>query len=94
MATKTQEKTARERYRAYQWSSDYSLRDVYGSYSEKKHKAFEDCRKKCADLDGEGLKIIAHNGWVFTAGFTYIDKTTGKYMFYYITPTYDCAVEV
>jgi hypothetical protein len=43
-------------------------------------------------FDGYDLKVVAHNGYMFTAGFMF--KEDGKQMFMYITPSKDIAVEV
>lgn len=50
--------------------------------------------RKKAELNGNGLKIISHNTSIFTAGFEYCDEKDGTAKFYYITPSYDCAVDI
>lgn len=83
MATK---KNLEKEYRRWLVSDDTELYQVYKSgCSTKKHRAMKDCRQKCEEMGGTNLKIVAHNGWMFTVGWTYIDKETGKKMFKYET---------
>lgn len=72
-------------YNRYLNSSDYELRHVYGSWSWAKENAMESCKRRMAEKDGFGLKIISHNCNVFTVGFVYTDEETGKQMFNYIS---------
>ena len=56
----------------YNRSSDYELYKCYPSgMSQSKHEAWEYCKELCKKHDGEGLKVISHNGYMFTAGFEY-----------------------
>jgi len=78
--------TERERlYNAYIDSHKYDLNDCYERCSEAKKKAFENCRKMCYEDDGYGLKIISHNGFMFTAGYLY--KKDNDIWLCYITKT-------
>lgn len=83
MATK---KNLEWEYSRYQRVATTELHEVYPSgCSTAKHWALKDCRQKCEEMGGTNLKIVAHNGWAFTVGWTYIDKETGKKMFWYET---------
>lgn len=85
-------RVAMSHYEDYKKSHAYSLRDVYGSFSKAKESAWEYCERLMDMFDGHGLKVIASNGYMFTAGFMF--EEDGKQMFMYITPTRDVAVEV
>ncbi|MDO5445798.1 MAG: hypothetical protein Q4F31_09300 [Eubacteriales bacterium] len=74
-------------------SSAYSLYDVYGSFSSGKAAAWRHCVNLFRELNGNALKVITHNTNIFTAGFEYSDPDTGAAMFYYITPSFEAAVE-
>ena len=66
----------------YNRSTDYELYKCYPSgMSYNKSKAWEHCKEVCTKHDGEKLKVISHNGYMFTAGFEY---TVGckKYLMY------------
>lgn len=93
MATKvTRKSQLRELAYAYdRWerSSDCELYHVYGSFSQDKAKAWEYCKELEAKFTGTGLRIISHNGWKFSAGFTGVDPDTGEVMFMYITKSKD-----
>lgn len=89
-----QERTALARYADYQRSSATSLRDVYGSWSDAKERAWRYCQERMLDHDGYGLKIVTHNQTMFTAGFEFPDPETGVLKFMFITKSYDVAVEV
>ena len=94
MTMNEQRRQARRHYQAWERSEDYSLEFVYGRFSENKARAWRFCQERQAKLNGYGLKVITHNCMVFTAGFEYFDEKTGVVMFYYISPTFDCAVEI
>ena len=76
-------------YRAWENSRDYSLDHCFNSYSTAKARAWEYCEKLFHKYDGYGLKVISHNGWIFTAGFEFADPETGEIKFMYITPSKD-----
>lgn len=65
----------------------YNLRDVYGSYSRRKEKAFKECEDLCKEKNGKNLCIIAHNHNCFTAKFT---TDAGVYI---ITKSYNYFIE-
>ena len=71
-------------FNSYTKSSNYELRHVYRSWSDKKQAAFENCRRACKDHGGQGLRIISANTNFFTVGYTYDDEN-GKKHFVYIT---------
>lgn len=55
--------------RAYRYSSDYSLRDVYSTYSDAKANAEVNCLQ-CMERDGGyRFKIISRNTFGFTCGY-------------------------
>ena len=45
------------------------LWQVYGRFSQEKANALENCKRRCAELNGYGFKIVSHNSCVFTVGF-------------------------
>lgn len=94
MTNREKERQARKRYNAWERSEDYALEFVYNSFSTRKARAWRYCQEKQAELNGYGLKVISHNTSIFTAGFEYYDEKTQTVKFYYITPSYDCAVDI
>lgn len=72
-------------YDRWQRSSDCELYHVYGSFSQAKANAWEHCKALEAKFTGTGLRIISHNGWQFSAGFTGVDPVTGEVIFMHIT---------
>ena len=85
-------RTALSHYEAYKRSYDYSLRDVYTSWSTAKEKAWDYCKELMDKFDGRGLKVISHSRHMFTAGFMF--EEDGKTMFMFISPSRDIAIEV
>lgn len=73
---------------SYNRSSDTELYHCYSSFSEKKLHAWEYCKNLCYKYNGIGLKIISHNGYVFSAGFKFEDEQ-GRQCLMYITKTRD-----
>lgn len=94
MTKKQMERQARKHYKAWERSEDYALEFAYKSFSVNKARAWRYCQEKKAELNGNGLKIISHNTSIFTAGFEYYDEKAQTVKFYYITPSYDCAVDI
>lgn len=90
----TRKRIALSRYEDYKRSNATDLSDVYGRYSTAKAVAWNYCKELMAKNDGWGLRIISHNGFMFTAGFEFSDPETGVLKFMYITKTSDTAVEV
>lgn len=93
MTKREQMRVAKSKIDDYLLSTDFSLYSVYGRFSEAKQRVWEYCENKMIEYNGESLRIVSHNIYIFTAGFTFIDKTTGVLQFYYITPTYDIIVD-
>lgn len=87
------QRTAKANIRTYENSRATKLSDVYGRYSAEKARAFRYCEQLCEKLGGENLRILSHNTFIFTAGFTFTDADTGVVKFMFITPNYDCAVD-
>ena len=94
MTRKEMERQARNHYKAWERSEDYALEFSYKSYSANKARAWRYCREKQTELNGYGLKVITHNACIFTAGFEYYDEKAQAVKFYYITPSYECAVDI
>lgn len=94
MTKNEQKRQARKHYEAWKRSEDYALDFAYERYSYGKLSAWRYCESKARELNGTGLKVITHNCMVFTAGFEYFDEREGACMFYYISPSFDCAVEI
>ena len=85
------ERTAKANIESYKRSRMYDIGDAYGRYSSAKAHAWEYCVSRCETLNGDCLKVISKNTFVFTAGFTFMED--GKRKFYYITPNYDAVVD-
>ena len=47
----------------------YELRDVYGSYSNAKRYAYEDCKRMCANEDGKNFHITSFNSHGFSVAW-------------------------
>lgn len=94
MTKREMERQAKNHYKAWERSEDYALEFVYNSFSNAKARAWRYCREKQAELNGYDLKVISYNCMVFTAGFEYYDEKAKAVKFYYIAPTFDCAVEI
>ena len=91
---KERERTAKRNIESWEQSEADQLYKVYGKYSANKAKAFEYCKELMYKMDGERLRIISHNTFIFTAGFRFIDKETGVIRFMFITPSYNTAVDM
>ena len=72
-------------YRLYKASNNYTLRDVYKSWSWAKEKAWRYCQELCEQYNGTGLKIIGANSQTFSIGFEYMNAETGEAMFLHHT---------
>ena len=88
------ERQAKKYYKEWERSEDYALDSAYGSYSVNKEQAWSHCQEKQAELNGYRLKVITHNRFIFTAGFEYYDEEEGTVKFYYITPSYEYAIDI
>lgn len=62
------------------------LEDVYGMYSNKKEKAYEECRQDMIAHNGNHPRIPTSNSFQFTYAFQYKDDN-GKTRMRYHTPT-------
>ena len=71
----------------YERSTARSLADVYGNYSRAKADAFNYCRRLMAEHNGEDLRILSHNTFIFTAAFMMWSDETGEPLLMYITPS-------
>ena len=94
MTAKEMERQARKHYNAWERSEDYALEFVYKSFSVYKARAWRHCQEKQLELKGRDLKVITHNRWKFVAGFEYYDEKAQTFRFYYITPSYECAIDI
>lgn len=74
-------------YNRYNNSYNYSLWDVYASFSRAKENAFNYCKQLAANCNGSAVKIIGANSNTFSAGF--LCELEGKPAFVYITKDYD-----
>ena len=57
---------------AYNRSDLYYLHECYERPSWFKMRAYEDCKKTCADMNGWGFTIISYNTCMFSIGFKYV----------------------
>lgn len=94
MTNREKERQARKHYYAWKRSKDYALESVYKSFSVYKARAWRYCQEKQAELNGRGLKVISHNTCIFTVGFEYYDEKAQTAKFYYITPSYECTIDI
>ena len=94
MTNREKERQAKNHYKEWERSEDYALEFVYNSFSEHKARAWRYCQTKQAGLNGYGLKVISYNKRTFTAGFEYYDEKEQTVKFYYITPSYECAIDI
>lgn len=83
----------RNAYNDYCGSSHKTLSDVYGHYSTTKDNAYDSCVDLMKKFEGNDLRIISYNTFMFSAGFTFevLDSETNEVRraFCYITPSYD-----
>ena len=77
-------------YKRYMISRDYSLFDVYGSFSKRKRDAWEYCKRLCKQNDGIWLKVLGANSNFFSAAFMY--DNGNKLM--YITHSNDRTIDI
>lgn len=77
---------------SYKSATHSELYEVYDRYSSAKAKAFDYCKGLCAKKNGNGLRILSANTFVFTAAFTY--EENGKSYLMYITPSNDLPIEL
>ena len=77
----------------YENSKAVTLSDVYKTNSLAKNHAYAYCVEKCRAKRGYNLRIITHNANMFTVGFTFHDRKTGKIKFMYITKDYDTIID-
>lgn len=62
---------------------------VYSRYSVAKERAYEYCRKMCADLGGFNFAITSYSTCMFTVMFDFAHPETGELMRAHITPYYN-----
>lgn len=62
------------------------LSDVYGSYSDAKERAYNNCSKLCDRFNGWGFQISSHNTNFFTVQFKFENPMNGRTMLAHITP--------
>lgn len=94
MKTVNFNKKMQDIYRRYVCSCNYSLSDIYDSYSTEKVRAFDYCNELMEQHNGKALKIIGGNKTQFSAGFIYTNESKEE-IFVYITKDYDrqCKVD-
>ena len=86
-------KQAMEKFSMYLSSNMTSLSDAYKSFRARKKSAWNYCVGLMAELEGNNLKVITYTGYIFTAGFLFIDKD-GDPCYMHITPSYDQAIKI
>ena len=89
-----QKRQAKGNIRVWENSRYSSLDSAYGKYSAEKARAWRYCEDLCEKMNGSKLRVLAHNSFIFTAGFEFVDEETGVIKFMYITPNYDVAVDM
>lgn len=85
-------KQLKSAYERYLQSTDTVLEDVYKKASIYKHRAYYYCERLMQEKKGNDLRIISHNGSVFSVGFKFTQNNIP--MFAYITKTNNYFVEV
>lgn len=65
------------------------LSDVYGSYSDAKENAYNECRELCDRFNGWGFQIGSYNANVFTVQFKFENPLNGRTMLAHITRDYN-----
>lgn len=78
-------KIMRSAHESWKRSEATELYHVYGSFSEKKEKAMDNCKELYNQLDGDRFRIIGHNSNFFSVGFEFPHPETGVVCFAYIT---------
>lgn len=79
-------------YDAFRRSSDVTLYDVYGRYSQAKADAYEYCRKREQEFNSCNGVITSYNIFQFT--YAFIGLCNGKHYLVYITKSADYAIEL
>ena len=82
---------ARSIKNAFEWSSDFTLRDVYGRYSQAKENAYAYCRSREAEANSVDGCITGANTCQFSYAFTC--EWEGIRYLIYITKNHDYAIE-
>ena len=86
-------KRAKQITEQYERATATRLSDVYGRCSEAKQRAFNYCHRLMQEYNGDDMKILSHNTFVFTAAFLFEDQETGAINIMRITPSKNEAVE-
>jgi len=76
-------KIVRNAYASYRMSDKVRLHEVYGSWSDEKEKAWNECYKECEENNGKNFRIISYGTWFFSCG--YVFECEGKEYFRYHT---------
>ena len=63
------------------------LSDVYGSWSNLKQIAFDECVELCEELNGKSFCITGHSTSYFSVMFDFEHPETGDRMRAHITPS-------
>lgn len=73
-------KKAKSFIQQYDVSIDEYLTDVYDNPSDAKIEAFKICYKKAVKMNGQCLRILSYNTFMFTVGWLYKEPETGVLM--------------
>lgn len=95
MTEREQIKRAKANIGAWRNSRYSDIHSAYDRCSQAKRDAWRRCQSLCADMSGEGLRVISRNCHKFTAGFSYTsydELGNGTEMFCYISPSYTIMV--
>lgn len=82
-------RAAAERAYAFPRYTFHSLWDAYGKPSENKVRAWDYCKRLCAEMGGFDMVISSRNSMVFSVVFKFADNETGELCYAYITRDYD-----
>lgn len=69
------------------YNEGYYLADVYGKYSHDKKQSWDDCLKKCMDMDGYNFHICSHNTFQYSVAWEtekayYVETANHSYIVY------------
>ena len=76
----------------YYKASSYDIETFYQRPSYNKIRAWDECKKLCAEYNGKGLCITGGNSSYFSAGFTFYQD--GKKYLCYITYANNYCIEL
>ena len=80
-------------YENYKRATAKELREVYGTYSQKKEEAMRDCKELQYNMNGYDGRICSANTFQFTYAFQYVNES-GRRCLAYITAAHNRYFEI